>query len=195
MDVAVRGLYVPDHGPVRDRALASANDGDDVPVAELDPRVAGDQDRRRVQGVDGHAAGDRRVDRRAVRRRYVDAEVELAGLAVVGDTGIAEEPADGVLPVERLDRPAYACFSTAASRREVPMGSSACVSASTEVERLAAPAVLSSNVTHTDGRARAVIATATEVMREVVMPGTVEGASNRPRTGHQQLANQALSAL
>ena len=40
---------------------------------------------------------------------------------------------------------------------------------------------------------RAVSATATEVMREVVMPSTVGGASNRPETADQQLANQTLS--
>jgi hypothetical protein len=44
-------------------------------------------------------------------------------------------------------------------------------------------------------RARAVIATATEVMREVVMSGTVGGTSNRPATGGQQVANRALSGL
>ena len=49
--------------------------------------------------VGGPAHGG--VDRRAVRCRDVDAEVELAALAVVGDAGIAEEPADRVLHAER----------------------------------------------------------------------------------------------
>jgi hypothetical protein len=44
-----------------------------------------------------------------------------------------------------------------------------------------------------DAKTSAAASTANEVVREVVMPRTVGGASNRPATGEQQGANRALS--
>ena len=46
-----------------------------------------------------------------------------------------------------------------------------------------------------DENARAANTAAAEVKRWVVMTGTVGGASNRPKTADQQLANRTLSVL
>ena len=103
--VAVRLLDMPDDGLVRGHVLAAPHDGDHVPVAELHVVRPDDRDGRRVQRVDVGGPAHRRVDRRAVRCGDVDAEVELARLAVVGDPRISEEPAHRVLQAERLDGP------------------------------------------------------------------------------------------
>jgi hypothetical protein len=76
--------------------------GVDVPVAELVLRA--DLDGDRLGRVEEDLAAFDRVHRRSVRGRDVDAEVE-GKPAVVADPRVVEEGADGMLPVEWLDRP------------------------------------------------------------------------------------------
>jgi hypothetical protein len=106
VNVAVGRLDVPDHRAIRNSVLAAADSGDDVPVAELGSVGTGDQDRRRVQCVDGDRPAERGVHRRPIGRRDIDAEVELPRLAVARDPRVTEVPTDRVLPVEGFDRPA-----------------------------------------------------------------------------------------
>ena len=82
-----------------------------MPVLKLRAAVvADDRDRLRPERLEADDAVERRVDGRAVRARDVDAEVEalLHALRRHPDARVAEEPADGVLAVKRLDRPAVA---------------------------------------------------------------------------------------
>ena len=108
VDVPPRPLDRPDDGAVGDGAIAVTEGRDDVPVRE-DPtrvRVVDDGDDIGTDRLDDDASGRGRVDGRSVRRRDVDPEVEGAvGLVGPGDTRIAEERTDGVLAVERLERP------------------------------------------------------------------------------------------
>ena len=113
-----RRLHVSDHRLLSDDFLALAHDRDDVEVLEdaLVPLVlAGvDVQRRRAEVVRNPA--DHRIDRRAVGRGDVDAlmereeagTVEAAGehAVLVDGARIAEEAADRMLLVERLERPA-----------------------------------------------------------------------------------------
>ena len=111
-------LHVSDHRVLSDDLLALADDGDDVEVLE-DALVAlvlagVDVQRRRAEVVRNPA--DHRIDRRSVGRGDVDSlmEREEAGTVeaacehavLVHRARIAEEAADRMLLVERLERPA-----------------------------------------------------------------------------------------
>lgn len=96
---------VPDHRAVRGDALPRADAGDDVPVLEGDAaRPVDDHGVVRVQRMGARDAVEGRVDGGPVRRRDVDPEVDAVALA--RDPRVAEVAADGMLLVERLDRPA-----------------------------------------------------------------------------------------
>ena len=112
--VTVRCLHVAEDRLPRRHVLPLADDADDVEVLEDRRAAGGDEVHRRGPLVADTAVRDR-VDRRSVGRRDVDAlvEGEAAGsldpvLAHVGHEDgarVAEEAADRMLPVERLDRP------------------------------------------------------------------------------------------
>ena len=87
--------------------------------------------------------------------------------------GIAEVSANGMRLVERLHRPAVG------PREPVP-GELACAAESS----MRPPAANERNEPMSATSARV------EVLREVVMAGTVGGASNRPATAAQQSANR-----
>ena len=104
-----RRLGPADDREIRLHALAVADGRLDVPVLELGVAVAADdRDGLRPERLESYDAVERRVDGRAVGARDVDSEVEAAAHAVRRhpDARVAEEPAHGVLRVERLDRPA-----------------------------------------------------------------------------------------
>ena len=107
--VLPRRLGPADHREIRLHALAVADGRLDVPVLELGVAVAADdRDGLRPERLEPYDAVERRVDGRAVGARDVDSEVEAAAHALRRhpDARVAEEPAHGVLRVERLDRPA-----------------------------------------------------------------------------------------
>ena len=112
-----------DDGLVRLHPLAVPDGGPDVPVLELGVAVAGDDgDRLRPERLESHDAVERRVDGCAVGARDVDPEVEAAAhpLRRHPDARVAEEPANGVLRVERLHRPAVGRLR-GGSRRRYPV--------------------------------------------------------------------------
>ena len=113
MYVAERRLDVAEHRFAREHVLALADDRDDVEELERHV-VVGDDVQRRCAHVVRRAVLDR-IDRRPVRRRDVDALMEREEARAVERAGedpvlvdrprVAEEGANRVLPVERLERP------------------------------------------------------------------------------------------
>ena len=122
---------------------------------------------------------------RPVRRRDVDAEVELPRLLVIRDARVAEEAANGMLGAERLHGPGVRSTGLArrcarerlrgvrAGRRRGAAPAAGSGEETSSVQKTTAPAVAS---------AAAVRMTRRDVRRAcgVVMPGTVGGGSNRP---------------
>ena len=92
-----------------DGVLSVANGRDDVPVREDAASARPDGDRLGALLLPDDPAGGSCVDSRAVWGRDVDAEVKRLRLDAAGrrlaDARVAEEAADGMLLVERLERP------------------------------------------------------------------------------------------